>query len=197
VRVRKERRGKKIPHKLPKPKSILLPRQQPLQPLGRQHPDDPRVDGEREQHGELLLGDLDVVVDVGVLPHKTEGLPVGEVRDDVEREVLGLAAEVEDLVPVDVPRPDQVLHQGQDVLVDAGLDAVDLLARVAGRHLGAELDVLVRGARHDVILVRVEAERVVPFPPHVGRAGAVDAADEVRVARDEVVGADLGDWAWF
>ena len=136
-------------------------------------------------------------MDVGVLLQETKGLPVGEVRDDVEGEVLRLPAKVEDLVLVSVPRPDQVFYQSQDVLVDARLDAVDLLARVAGRHLGAELDVFLRRARHHVVLVRVEAERVVPLPPHVGRAGAVDAADEVRVARDEVVGADLGDGACF
>jgi hypothetical protein len=76
------------------------------------------------QHG-------DVIVFIRVGGHEAKGLAEGDVGNDIEGEVLGFAAEIEDEVFGDVFSVEEV-DQVEDVAVDARLEVFDVSSGVLG-----------------------------------------------------------------
>jgi hypothetical protein len=121
-------------HDLAQADGVSLGRQESAQDRRSQQLHGPWQHGEGDDGGEVLLCGLDVLVHVRVGGEEAEWLAKGDVRDDVEGEVLRLAAEVERtelrvVVGREVFRVDEV-DEGGDIGVDALLESLDFFAGV-------------------------------------------------------------------
>lgn len=119
-------------HDLSEADRVPLRRQETAQEGRAQHIHKPWQHSEGDDGGQVLLGRLDVLVHVRVGGEEAKRLTKGNVRNDIEREILRLAAKVERaerMVRRQVFPADEV-DKGSDIGVNALLQTLDFFARV-------------------------------------------------------------------
>lgn len=81
-----------LPHHSPKPKPILFRWQKALEDRGAQNLDQPRNDSSHHDHGQCLLGGLDVLVHIRVRLQEAKRFAESQVGEDVQSKKLGSTA---------------------------------------------------------------------------------------------------------